>query len=198
MQAVPAVYFFVIFFAADPTSLKASDFAHSSIVETRRRDKMAGQAPHPVYPGSSFVAPHQVPGRLQRVGPKDSIVQGVKSKLRPQLSLSAQLLSQTRKFLRHTYPFAQCLGRALMCRTFRSGTLIQAALLSYQQKRVSGAERETHQTRILHELSLRLAKFKMPSDISMVRVLPKNAKGKVDYNLCRKIADSVQAMSEGR
>ena len=63
---------------------------------------------------------------------------------------------------------------------------------------VAAAERETQQPRILHELSLRLPKFKMPSEISMVRALPKNANGKVDYNLCRKIADSVQAMSDGR
>lgn len=46
---------------------------------------------------------------------------------------------------------------------------------------------------ILQALSLRLPKFKIPSEVTMVRTIPKNASGKIDRYLCLGIAEGAQA-----
>jgi len=74
----------------------------------------------------------------QHILPIYPIIQCVKSKLRLLLGLLAQFLPQFREFRRQPYPLAKSARGTYYCQLYRSGTTVQADLLSYRQKRVSG------------------------------------------------------------
>ena len=78
------------------------------------------------------------PRRQQHILPKYPIIQNIKSKLRLLLGLLAQFLSQFREFLRQLNTLSQSERWAFGSQFFRSGTIVQAVLLSYRQKHVSG------------------------------------------------------------
>ena len=85
---------------------------------------------HAIHAGRPLVGSHPFPGRLQRVPPIDPVVQSVEPELRLLLGFLAQLLSQTREFLRQR-PCSPRFRRDLGPRRLsRSGRLLPAALLS--------------------------------------------------------------------
>lgn len=56
---------------------------------------------------------------------------------------------------------------------------------------VAAANETIRQEQILLALSIKIPKYKMPSEIGIVRTVPKNANGKIDREKCREIAGKI-------
>ncbi len=93
---------------------------------------------YPVHSSRTFVSTYQFPCRQQHIFPKYPVIQRVEPEFRFLLGLQAQFLSQSREFLWQLNTLSQSGRWAFSRQILRSGTFVQAVLLLYRQKHVSG------------------------------------------------------------
>ena len=110
---------------------------------------------HSVHARRTVVLQHQPPSRQQHVEPIDPVVQGVEPEPRLLLGLVAQLPSQFRDFLGQRHPRLHLRRvrrwlRGLASPVFRSGTFVQAGLLTLTNCMISaGSLRSTGISRFI-------------------------------------------------
>jgi hypothetical protein len=93
---------------------------------------------YPIHSSRALVGSYQFPCRQQHIFPIYPIIKSIKPEIRLLLGLPAQFLPQSRELLRQLNALSQSGRWAFGCQILRSGTFVQAVLLLYCQKHVSG------------------------------------------------------------